>query len=163
MPNKMPPKTILKTPVQIPKKQNKEIKTYQIDGSGRILGRLATEIANSLRGKNKPQFRPNILIGDKVIIYNASKIKISGRKMTQKLYQRHTGYIGHLKTESMQDVFRKDPGEILRRAVRGMLPKNKLQNKWMKNLIIYNHQPATPEQSGLRWRAGDRDTTKVEE
>lgn len=135
----MPAKKIIqKTPHKSSKKLNNEIRTHQIDASGKILGRLSTEVSILLRGKNKPQFRPYMLVGDKVIVFNVSKIKVSGHKMTQKKYYRHSGYIGNLKTETMQDVFRKNPSEILKRAVRGMLPKNKLQDKWMKNLIIYN-------------------------
>ncbi|MBM2820589.1 MAG: ribosomal protein [Candidatus Berkelbacteria bacterium] len=103
-----------------------------------MLGRLATSVANLLRGKGKVEFRPHILIGDKVIITNASKIKVTGNKMISKIYWKHSGYIGNLKSETMMDVYRKNPSEILRRAVKGMLPKNKLQDKWMKNLTIYN-------------------------
>lgn len=77
-------------------------------------------------------------MGDKVIIFNGNKFKVTGNKMTDKIYYHHTGYIGHLKSESMADLFRKDPSEIIRRSIYGMLPKNKLQDKWMKNLTIYN-------------------------
>ena len=113
-------------------------KTWTLDASGKILGRLATEVATILRGKHKPQFRPYLLIGDKVIIINAAKIKVTGNKMTDKKYYRHSGYIGSLKTETLGEVFSKNPSEVIRRAVLGMLPKNKLQDQWMKNLTIKN-------------------------
>ena len=128
---------------EAPKKLNKikekvEIATQTIDAKGKVLGRLATGIANILRGKDKPTFRPHLLMGDKVIVLNASKIKVTGDKMNQKIYYHHTGYIGNLKSETMADLYRKDPSEILRRAVKGMLPKNRLQNEWMKNLEVRN-------------------------
>jgi len=102
------------------------------------LGRLATEIAVALRGKDKPSFRPYLILGDKVVVKNASKMVITGKKLEQKVYQRHTGYLGHLKTVSMKELFLKNPSEILKKAVYGMLPKNKLRNTWMKNLTIEN-------------------------
>jgi len=76
------------------------------------------------------------MCGDKIVVTNASKIRVTGQKMTDKLYYRHSGYIGHLRQETMQELFKKNPSEVLRRAVRGMLPKNKLQDQWMKNLTI---------------------------
>ena len=121
----------------VKKKSSKvEIKTWEIDASGQVLGRIATHVACILRGKHKPNFRPNLLIGDKVLIINASKIKVTGNKMTDKLYHHHTGYLGHLKTESMAEVFRKSPSEVIRRAIKGMLPQNKLRDQWLKNLIV---------------------------
>lgn len=113
---------------------------HKIDASGKVLGRLSTEVADLLRGKNKVEFLPNILIGDKVIIYNASKIIVTGKKMEQKMYYRHSGYIGNLKSQSMKEIFAKDPSIILRKSIEGMLPKNKLQSKWMINLEIYNNE-----------------------
>lgn len=118
--------------------QNDKQEVIQIDASKKILGRLATEVAIILRGKNKVDFRPNIVSGDKVIVINAAKIKVTGAKMTQKLYHHHTGYLGHLKTVSLAEMFRKDPSEVIRRAVWGMLPKNKLRKIWMKNLEVRN-------------------------
>lgn len=129
-----------KKPLPKPNKTVKQAvqKTWTLDASGKILGRLATEVATILRGKHKPQFRPHLLVGDKVIIINAAKIKVTGNKMTDKKYFRHSGYIGSLKTETLGEVFSKNPSEVIRRAVRGMLPKNKLQDQWMKNLTIRN-------------------------
>lgn len=122
----------------VKKKQKSENAFRTIDASGQILGRMASGVAILLQGKHKPTFRPNLIMGDKVLIVNASKIKVTGNKMHDKLYQRHSGYLGNLKTQTMAELYRIDPAEIIRRAVRGMLPKNKLQDQWMKNLTIYN-------------------------
>jgi len=103
-----------------------------------VLGRLATKIADTLRGKRKPSFRPYLVMGDKVIVQNASKIILTGNKIEQKKYYHHTGYLGHLKTVTAKELMVKDPGDILKRAVYGMLPKNKLRDGWMKNLTIIN-------------------------
>lgn len=119
-------------------KTTENINTRTLDASGKVLGRLSTQIANILRGKDKPSFRPYLVMGDKVIVVNASKIKVTGNKMKDKLYYSHSGYLGHLKTTSMENIFKKDAGEIIRRAVYGMLPKNKLRNLWMKNLEVRN-------------------------
>jgi large subunit ribosomal protein L13 len=119
-------------------KQNKEITTHTLDATGKILGRLATEAAVLLRGKNKPGFRPYQVSGDKVIIINAAKIRLTGKKMTDKRYYRHSGYLGGLKLETLGELWRKNPAEVLRRAIKGMLPKNKLQTRFLKNLKIYN-------------------------
>lgn len=115
-----------------------KVEFQRIDAAGKILGRLATEVANILRGKNKPNFRPHLAMGEKVVVTNAAKIKVSGEKETKKVYYRHTGYLGHLKKEAYGDVFRKNPAEVLRRAVWGMLPKNRLRKIWMRNLTIKN-------------------------
>lgn len=115
-----------------------EIKTYELDASGKILGRLSTEVATILRGKNKPTFVPYLASGDKVIITNASKIKVTGAKLTGKIYYRHSGYMGHLKSQNLGEKLRKNPAEVLRKSIYGMLPKNKLRKIWMKNLFIYN-------------------------
>lgn len=120
--------------------------TEKIDATGLILGRLATQVAIKLRGKDKPQFRPYLMCGSKIVVTNAAKIRVTGQKMTDKLYYRHSGYIGHLRKATMQEVFKKNPGEVLRRAVRGMLPKNKLQDQWLKNLTIFNG-----EENGKRY------------
>jgi len=124
---------------QNPKLVNKpETKVIEFDASGKVLGRLASEIATVLRGKNKPNFRPYLIVGDKVLVKNASKIIITGNKLDQKIYYHHTGYLGHLKEVKMKDLMAKDPKDVLRRAVLGMLPKNKLQDALIKNLTIEN-------------------------
>jgi len=110
--------------------------TIEIDATGRAPGRIATEIAVILRGKNKPDFKPNVLCGDEVKVVNAKKMKFTGKKLEQKEYIRHSGYPGGLKRLPMKKVFEKDPTEVLRKAVWNMLPKNKLRNEIMKNLKI---------------------------
>ena len=108
--------------------------THTIDATDQVLGRLATEIAILLRGKHKPNFVFNQDVGDFVVIKNADKIKLTGKKMENKLYYRHSGYLGHLKKIPLKKVFEKDPGEVLKRAVYGMLPKNKLRVEQIKRL-----------------------------
>ena len=110
--------------------------THTIDATNKVLGRLATEIAVLLRGKDKPDFAPNKDMGDFVTVKNFSKIKITGKKFEQKIYYHHTGYLGGLKKVSLKKLFEKDPGEVLKKAVFGMLPKNKLRAKQIKRLKI---------------------------
>jgi len=114
-------------------------KTYTIDASGKVLGRLAAEIAVLLRGKNKPDFSPHIDAGDTVVVINTSKIKITGKKAEQKKYYRHSGYVGGIKEISYKEFFKKNPNQVLKRAVYGMLPKNKLRAKMIKRLKLYQH------------------------
>ncbi len=111
-------------------------KTHQIDATDRPLGRLASEIAILLRGKNKPSFRPHIDGGDIVEISNCNKIKFTGKKFEQKVYIHHTMHPGGLRTKKLADVFAKDPGMVLKEAVMGMLPKNKLRDLMIKRLLI---------------------------
>ncbi len=113
-------------------------KTHQIDASGKILGRLASEIAILLRGKNKVNFQPHLDNGDGVIVSNASKIKFSGKKIEQKQYIHHSGHPGGLKTIGLKEVFTKNPALVLKRAIWNMLPKNKLRIKMIKRLRIIN-------------------------
>lgn len=108
--------------------------THTIDAADRVLGRLATEIATFLRGKHKPDFVPYKDIGDFVVVKNADKIKFTGKKIEQKKYYHHTGYIGHLKEIPLKKIFEKNPGETIKRAVYGMLPKNKLRKEQIKRL-----------------------------
>lgn len=108
--------------------------THTIDAKNQVLGRLATEIAVLLRGKSKPDFAPNKDIGDFVVIKNIGKIKVTGKKYTDKKYYHHTGYLGNLKEKSYKELFERDPGEVLKRAVYGMLPKNKLRDEQIKRL-----------------------------
>jgi len=111
-----------------------ERKKHIIDVKNKILGRTATKIAVLLRGKSKPDFAPNKDIGDFVVVKNIEKIKVTGKKYTDKIYYRHTGYLGHLKKVSYKKLFEKDPGRVLKKAVYGMLPKNKLRDKQIKRL-----------------------------
>lgn len=110
--------------------------THQIDATDQAPGRLATEVAKLLRGKHKPTFEPHIDAGDVVQVANVAQMKFTGRKLDQKTYYHHTGYPGGLRETAMAEVFAKDPGEVLRRAVYNMLPKNKLRSGMMKRLII---------------------------
>lgn len=111
---------------------------YKINAEGKILGRLATEVAVILRGKNKPDFLPNKISGNRVTVYNTDKIRATGKKMEQKLYRRHSGYIGvGFKEEKMKDLMERDSRRVLRHAVMGMLPKNRSRAKIIKNLILH--------------------------
>ncbi len=105
-----------------------------IDADGQVLGKLAVQIADLLRGKAKPTFLPNKDEGDFVTIKNVSKMKITGKKMEQKMYYHHTGYLGGLKTTPLKKLFPEDPGEVLKIAVSGMLPKNKLRARFLKRI-----------------------------
>ena len=111
-----------------------ERQTHTIDAAGKILGRLATEIAVLLRGKHKPDFWPNQDRGDFVVIKNVAQIKVTGKKMEQKKYYRHSGYPGALKVTSLKKLFERSPAEVLRRTVWGMLPRNKLKAIQIKRL-----------------------------
>lgn len=109
---------------------------HTIDATGKVLGRLATEVAALLRGKYKPDFVPYKDMGDFVIVKNIRKMKLTGKKMEKKIYYHHTGYLGGLKEVPFRRVFGKNPGEVLRKAVFGMLPKNKLRAIQIKRLKI---------------------------
>lgn len=111
-------------------------KKYNIDASGKILGRLASELSLLLRGKDKAAFTPYLESKNNVVVINAGKIKVSGKKSEQKEYIRHTLYPGGVKKVLYKDLFKKNPAEVLRRAVYGMLPKNKLRDKIIKRLEI---------------------------
>lgn len=108
-----------------------------IDADGKILGRLAVEIANALRGKDKPDFTPNVDCGDFVVVINAEKIKVSGNKEEEKLYKRHSGFPGGYKEETLKNLRKRRPTEIIRRAVKGMLPHNRLSDQLITKLKIY--------------------------
>ncbi len=110
---------------------------HVVNAEGKTLGRLAARVAGILRGKHRPTFTPNVDMGDHVVIVNAEKIKLTGNKMKDKLYHRHTGYPGGLKTASAEHLFRKDPTQLLVQAIEGMLPKNPLGNGMAKKLRVY--------------------------
>ena len=114
-----------------------ERKWYVVDAEGQTLGRLATEIATILRGKNKPQYTPHVDTGDFVVVVNAEKVAVTGRKAEQKVYRRHSGYPGGLKETSYEQMMERRPTEILRRAVKGMMPKNRLARQQLRKLKIY--------------------------
>ena len=110
---------------------------HVIDAQGQTLGRLATRVATLLRGKHKPIFTPHVDCGDYVIVVNAEKIHVTGQKMTQKKYYRHSGYPGGLKEISLRDQLQKFPERVIESAVRGMLPKNRLGRRMFKKLKVY--------------------------
>lgn len=117
----------------------KDIKreTHTIDASGKILGRLATEVATILMGKNKPQFVPYLDTGDFVVVTNASKVKVTGKKSKDKVYTRHSGYPGGLKTETFDKMINRKPEYIIEHAVKGMLPHNRLGREMIKKLKVF--------------------------
>jgi len=113
-----------------------ESKTHIIDATDKVLGRLAVEVSLLLRGKNKPTFAPHKNEGDLVIVKNIDKMKFTGKKLKQKKYYHHSGYLGSLKATSLEKLYKERPGEVLRRAIMGMLPKNRLRAKVIKRLKI---------------------------
>ena len=110
---------------------------YVVDAEGQILGRLATQIADRLRGKGKPGYTPHVDTGDFVVVVNADKIAVTGTKLDSKMYYRHSGYPGGLKQRSLREQLERRPTEVIRKAVKGMLPKNKLANQQITKLKIY--------------------------
>lgn len=110
--------------------------THTIDATGKVLGRLATQIARLLRGKHRPDFVPNKDLGDVVIVKNINKIKITGKKIAQKKYYHYSGYPGGLKEKPLKTLIKENPAEVLKKAVYGMLPKNKLRARQIKRLKI---------------------------
>jgi len=134
----------------VAKEQEIEKKWYLVDAEDRILGRLATQIAVRLRGKHKPIFTPHADTGDFIVVINADKISLKGSKLDQKNYYRHSGYMGGLKKISARRLLERKPEEVLRLAVKGMLPKNSLGRRQLKKLKIYTgpdhpHQAQEPE------------------
>ena len=108
-----------------------------IDVNGQTLGRVARDIAIALQGKDKPTFTPHVITGDYVVVLNASKIRVTGRKMTQKLYYRHSGYVGNLKTFKLEDMLKSRPERVIELAVKGMLPHNSIGRHMMGRLKVY--------------------------
>jgi large subunit ribosomal protein L13 len=108
-----------------------------VDADGQTLGRLATEIANVLRGKGKPQYTPHVDTGDFIVVVNAEKVHVTGNKLDQKLYYRHSGYPGGLRSRTLREQLDRRPEEVIRKAVRGMLPKNRLARRQITKLKIY--------------------------
>ena len=127
-----------------------ERKWYVVDAEGQTLGRLASEVAKVLRGKNKPVFTPHVDTGDYVIIVNADKIKVTGKKMDQKVYYNHSEYVGGMKETTLKEMMAKKPERVLELAVKGMLPKGPLGRTMIKKLHVYagpehNHAAQKPE------------------
>ena len=120
------------------KSSNVEKNWHLVDAEDKVLGRLAVKIATILSGKNKAQYSPNADLGDFVIVVNAEKVKVTGNKFSQKKYYHHTGYPGGLKTKSFEKMQEDSPEKIIEKAVKGMLPKNKLANQIIKKLKVYS-------------------------
>jgi large subunit ribosomal protein L13 len=123
---------------------------YLVNAQGKVLGRLASKVANILRGKGKPIFTPYLDVGDHVIVINAAKVRLTGSKLTQKTYYRHSGYPGGLKSISAEKLLSQHPERVVEHAIRGMLPKNKLGDAIFRKLKVYGgedhpHQPQQPE------------------
>lgn len=137
------------------KPQTVESKWYLVDATNIPLGRLASQVAAILRGKNKPEFTPNVDTGDHVIVVNTDKVVLTGNKLEDKIKYRHTGYIGGLKSEKYGDLLKTKSDYMVREAVKGMLPKNTLGSNMLKKLKVYkdanhNHEAQKPEQITLK-------------
>jgi large subunit ribosomal protein L13 len=135
----------------IPKKDEVEQKWWLVNAEGRILGRLATEVADLIRGKRKPQFTSHLDTGDFVVVVNAEKIKVTGRKLDQKKYYSHSLYPGGLKEIALKDLLAKKPEEVIKKAVWGMVPKGKLGRALYKKLKVYRgpshpHEAQNPQE-----------------
>jgi large subunit ribosomal protein L13 len=125
----------MKTYVATP--QDREREWLVVDAADKTLGRLATQIADVLRGKRKPQYTPHCDVGDFVIVVNAERIAVTGKKREEKLYHRHTGYPGGLRTRTLNDMLERRPEEVIRKAVKGMLPRNRLARAQLRKLKVY--------------------------
>ena len=127
-----------------------ERKWYVVDAEGKTLGRLASEVANVLRGKNKPTYTPHIDTGDYVIVVNAEKIQVTGKKLDQKIYYHHSEYVGGMKEATLREMMQKKPEFVITHAVKGLLPKGPLGRQMLKKLHVYagpehNHAAQKPE------------------
>ncbi|MBO5551181.1 MAG: 50S ribosomal protein L13 [Lachnospiraceae bacterium] len=138
----------------MPSASSIERKWYVVDAEGQTLGRLAANIASVLRGKNKPTYTPFLDMGDYVIVVNASKIKVTGKKLDQKLYSSHSGYVGGLKQVPLKEKLAKKPEFVIEHAVKGMLPKGTLGRKMAKKLFVYagpEHEQAAQKPEELKF------------
>ena len=152
----MPMKTYVATP------QDRERNWLVVDAEGQTLGRLATQIADALRGKRKPAYTPHVDVGDFVVVVNAEKVAVTGAKRQQKMYYRHSGYPGGLKSRTLNDMLERRPEEVIRLAVRGMLPKNRLARKQLTKLKVYAgpdhpHAAQQPQPFPLDTKQGAQD------
>ncbi|MDA8105599.1 MAG: 50S ribosomal protein L13 [Nitrospiraceae bacterium] len=135
---------------QFAKKGDIDRKWYVVDAKDAVLGRLAVKVATYLRGKNKAVFTPNVDTGDFVIVVNADKVRLTGKKLTDKIYYHHSGYIGGIKAKTAKDMLEQTPEKIVEKAVWGMLPKNRLGRTMIKKLKVYKgtehpHKAQSPE------------------
>jgi len=125
----------MKTYVATPAERQRD--WYVVDAEGKTLGRLATQIADALRGKRKPEYTPHCDTGDFVVVVNAEKITVTGKKLTDKRYYRHTGYPGGIRSRTLAEMLDRRPEEVLRKAVQGMLPRNRLARQQLRKLKVY--------------------------
>lgn len=107
------------------------------DATGRVLGRLATEVATVLRGKDKPTFAPHRIEGDRVVVVNAAQVSVTGKKLEQKVYRSHTGYLGNMKEVTLKQLMERSPEQVIEMAIYNMLPKNRLRREMMRRLVIH--------------------------
>jgi large subunit ribosomal protein L13 len=145
----------MSTPMPTETEIENDRKWFVVDAEGKVLGRLATRIATVLRGKHKPMFSPHLDVGDHVIVLNAEKVHLSGRKRTGKMYRWHTGYIGGLKELRAEEMLKSHPERVIEWAVQGMLPKNRLGRAMAKKLKVYRggahpHEAQRPQQLEVR-------------
>ena len=135
-------------PTLMPKESEIKRKWFVVNPEGKVLGRLATRVASILRGKHKPEFAPHVDVGDHVVVINAEKVHLTGRKMTDKMYRWHTGYIGGLREISAAGMLKAHPERVIEWAVQGMLPKNRLGRAMVKKLKVYRggSHPHTAQQ-----------------
>ena len=132
-----------------------ERKWYVVDAEGKTLGRLATQIAGKLRGKDKPSYTPHVDTGDFVIVVNAKKIAVTGKKLSQKRYYRHSGYPGGLRSRTLEQMIAQKPTDVIRGAVKGMLPKNRLAAKQLTKLKVYagpTHPHTAQQPEEFEWQ-----------
>jgi len=138
-------KTYVATPA------NRQRDWYVVDAEGKTLGRLATQIADALRGKRKPEYTPHCDTGDFVVVVNAEKIRVTGKKTDDKIYYRHSGYPGGIRSRTLGEMLERQPEEVIRKAVKGMLPRNRLGRQQLRKLKIYAgpqhpHEAQQPKQ-----------------
>jgi large subunit ribosomal protein L13 len=142
-------------PTPMPKETEIDRKWFVVDANGQVLGRLAARVATILRGKHKPTFTPHLDVGDHVVVVNAEKVHLTGRKLQDKMYRWHTGYIGGLREVNAEKMLRAHPERVIEWAVQGMLPKNRLGRAMAKKLKVYRggqhpHQAQRPEALEVR-------------
>ena len=131
--------------------ENRQRDWYVVDAEGKTLGRLATQIADALRGKRKPEYTPHCDTGDFVVVVNAEKIRVTGNKLNDKIYYRHSGYPGGLRSRTLAEMLERRPEEVIRKAVKGMLPRNRLGRQQLTKLKVYAgpehpHEAQLPKQ-----------------
>ena len=130
-----------------PKENELKREWFVVDAGGQILGRLASKLAHRLRGKHKPEFAPHVDNGDFLVVINAAKVAVTGKKLDQKMYYKHTNYPGGLKERTLRQMLEKKPEEVIRAAVKGMLPKNRLARRLLTKLKVYagTEHPHAPQ------------------